>query len=128
MTPRPRSHHQPPAWTARSAPIRVPRRRNDINLEILDDEGILVAPDGGIHRLNSTALLVWEFCNGRTTTLQIADRLSRVYRIDADTALDHVEETVAAFAQLDLFTTADAEDEASTEPNADPSTAPEAES
>lgn len=123
MTPRP-SRHQPPAWTARSAAIGVPRRRDDVNLEILDDEGILVAPDGGVHRLNSTALLVWEFCNGRTTTLQIADRLSRVYRIDADTALDHVEETVAAFAQLDLFLGADTGDDASTEPQTDSSTNP----
>lgn len=102
-------HRRSPAWTARSAAIRAPRRRDDVDVEILDDEGILVAPDGGIHRLNSTALLVWEFCNGRTTTLQIAERLARTYRIDAETALDHVEETIAALAQLDLFAAQGAE-------------------
>jgi len=95
--------HNSPAWTGRSANILVPRRRDDARLEILDDEGILVAPNGGVHRLNHTALLVWEFCTGHVTTLQIAKRLSRVYRVDSDTALDHVEETVAAFAELDLF-------------------------
>jgi hypothetical protein len=102
MTPRPH-RHQPAAWTGNGAAIRVPPRRNDILVEILDDEGILVAPDGGVHRLNSTALLVWESCNGRTTTRQIADRQAQLYCIDAETALDHVEETVAAFAQLGLF-------------------------
>ena len=127
MTSQP-PRHRPPAWTARSAAICVPQRRNDINLEILDDEGILVAPDGGVHRLNSTALLVWEFCNGRTTTLQIADRLSRVYRIDAETALDHVEETVAAFAQLNLFSGSEVENEETPPMNGGSATLPGANS
>jgi hypothetical protein len=102
MTPRPH-RHQPAAWTGSEAAICAPRRRNDVGLEILDDEGILVAPDGGVHRLNSTALLVWESCNGRTTSHQIADRQVQVYGIDAETALGHVEETLAGFAQLGLF-------------------------
>ena len=97
---------QPPTWTSRAAAILAPPRRRDLVVENLDSEGILVDPlDGGVHRLNYTALFVWELCDGKTTTHEIARKLADTFDVDPDHAQDHVEETIAAMAGLKLFQT-----------------------
>ncbi len=91
----------PPAWYAREARIPLPRRRADIVAEPIGGEVILTDPrTGEIHRLNPTAVEVWQGCDGRTTTCEIARRFADRCDIDVDDALDCVEETVALLAQL----------------------------
>lgn len=55
------------------------------------------------HRLNQSALDVWQRCDGRKTTLDLAHRLTETYEIDEETALDHVEQLVAMFAEANLL-------------------------
>jgi hypothetical protein len=93
----------PPAWTSAAADLVLPRARADLVLEPLDDEALLVAPAGAIHRLNATALFVWRHCDGRTALHTLADRLTRQFEVDFATARRHVEETLALFAELGLL-------------------------
>jgi hypothetical protein len=94
------------SWTSRHANIVVPRRRHDLIVEELDGQAILSDPvDGSTHRLNATALEVWQWCDGRRTTRQIAERLTARYEVEYEIALNHVDELMASFAQLHLFET-----------------------
>jgi len=94
---------EPPRWTARAAAIAAPRRRADLVEDELDGEAILSdVRTGGIHRLNETALIVWRWCDGRTTTLQIARGLTRQYDVGLEIALDHVEQLLVLFAEAGL--------------------------
>ncbi len=94
----------PPCWTSRDAVIVAPRRRDDLIPEELDGEVFLFDPqDGATHRLNPTALAVWRRCDGQTTTRQIAEQLTHTYDVGFDTALDHVDQLVASFAELRML-------------------------
>lgn len=98
----------PPAWTTQAAEITAPGRLTDVRVERLDDEALVITPTGAVHRLNATALLVWEHCDGTRTTLGIAELLTRAFEVDFETALAHVEEAIALFAELGLFAAGDA--------------------
>ncbi len=94
---------EPPSWTVRAGAIAAPRRRADLVEDELDGEAILSdVRTGGIHRLNETALIVWRWCDGRTTTLQIARGLTRQYDVSLEIALDHVEQLLVLFAEAGL--------------------------
>ena len=90
-------------WTARDLFIPPPRRK-DLSVEILDEEAILYDPaTGQTHRLSRSALDVWQQCDSRKTTLDLARRQTEIYDIDQETALDHVEQLVALFAEAGLL-------------------------
>ncbi len=91
-------------WTQRDAHIVVPPRRNDVVAEALDGQIILSDPDdGATHRLNASATAVWQHCDGRTTTRQIAETITKEYDVDFDTALDHVEQVLVLLAELRML-------------------------
>lgn len=93
-------------WTSRRADIVIPRHRDDLVTEELDDEVIVYDPqDGATHRFNPTALEIWRQCDGQVTTRQMAGRLREQYDIDFETALDHVDQLLVSFAELHLFET-----------------------
>lgn len=95
---------KPAPWTACAAEIIAPRRRSGMLIEELDGEALLSDPASGhTHRLNHTALAIWRQCDGRTSTRQIAETMTRAYEIDADTALDHVEQLLILLAEVNLF-------------------------
>lgn len=90
-------------WTSRDVFI-PPRRRKDLLVEILDEEAILYDPaTAQTHRLSQSALDVWQQCDSRTTTLDLARRQTEIYDIDQETALDHVEQLVAWFVEAGLL-------------------------
>jgi len=94
-----------PNWTTRDARFFCPRRRDDIIQNEVDGEAILYdSRTDNTHRLNQTALAVWKRCDGAATTLQIAWQLVDAYDIQIETALDHVHELLAVFAESDLLT------------------------
>lgn len=100
---RPGMEMEPPRWTVRAGAIAALRRRADLVEDELDGEAILSdVRTGGIHRLNETALIVWRWCDGRTTTLQIACGLTRQYDVGLEIALDHVEQLLVLFAEAGL--------------------------
>jgi len=91
-------------WTLRDAEIITPCQCDDIVEEQLDHEAILVHPTSGhVHQLNETALSVWRSCDGYTTTRQIAKQMTDIYDVDFEDALDHVDQLVALFAELNLL-------------------------
>ena len=91
-------------WASRGTTYVPPVRRFDVSQEHLDGEAILVDPrDGNSHRLNQTSLAVWKWCDGASSTKQIAERLTEVYDVGFDDALDHVNQLVALFAELQLL-------------------------
>jgi hypothetical protein len=93
-------------WTARSAVIVAPRARSDLAVETLDSEALLLdARLGDTHRLNETALFVWQRCDGETATREIARQLTACYDVDMETALGCVDQLIVRFAALRLFET-----------------------
>lgn len=91
-------------WTSRDATIVVPPRREDVVVNEHDDEVVISIPaDGSTYHLNPTAVLVWERCNGRSTTRDIAQHLADTYDVTFDEALNDVEELVLWLTQSTLL-------------------------
>ena len=90
-------------WTARDMFVPPPRRI-DLSVEILDGEALLYDPvTGQTHRLGQGPLKVWQQCDGNRTTKALAQRQTEIFDIDFETALDHVEQLVALFAETGLL-------------------------
>lgn len=90
-------------WTAQST-FSPPSRRKDLVVEIMEGEAMLYDPaTAHTHRLNQSALAVWQQCDGRKTTIDLAHLLTETYAIDQETVLDHVEQLVAMFAEANLL-------------------------
>ncbi len=90
-------------WTTQAV-IVAPAPRRDVVEQELDAEVLLFDPlNGSTYRLNQTALAVWRACDGRMTTRDIAGRQTDVFDVDFATALDHVEQLVAMFAESELL-------------------------
>ena len=90
-------------WTARDL-FTPPPRRTDLSVEILDGEAILYDPViDQTHRLSQGALNVWQQCDGNKTTQALAHGQTEIFDTDFETALDHVEQLVAVFAEAGLL-------------------------
>lgn len=90
-------------WTARDLFIPPPRR-TDLAVETLDGEALLYDPaTGQTHRLSHGALSVWQQCDGNRTTKTLAQNQTEIFDIDFETALDHVEQLIALFAEGGLL-------------------------
>ena len=59
--------------------------------------------EGSTFHLNVTVALVWEQCDGRRTTRDIATELTDVYDVVFDDALNDVEEIVVWLADCCLL-------------------------
>ncbi len=91
-------------WTSRNATIVVPPRRQDVVVNEHDDEVVVSRPDdGSTYHLNPTACFVWERCDGRSTTRDIAQQLADAYEVTFDEALNDVEELVLWFFESTLL-------------------------
>jgi hypothetical protein len=55
-----------------------PRRRPDLHEVRLDDELVLLHPDGNVHRLDRSATAVFDLCDGVRTVAEIVGVLSEV--------------------------------------------------
>ena len=81
-----------------------PFRRDHLHVEELDGKAVLFDPKThNMYLLNQTALAVFRRCDGRTTTRQLAESLTKTYRVAFEAALDHVEQLVALFAASQLL-------------------------
>lgn len=93
----------PTRWTDGVAPI-VPASRFDVRVEVVGDEAVVY--DGkstNTFHFNPPALSVWRQCDGKTTTEEMAQRQTACFDVDEKTALDHVEQLVAKFAEAGLL-------------------------
>lgn len=95
---------QPKGHWARRMVVIAPRRRAGISERVLEAEAMLYdGQTGCTHRMNETALAIWRLCDGARTTHDIAAELETQYAVDADSALDDVEQTLAVFARAGLL-------------------------
>ncbi len=91
-------------WASRDAAIVAPPRRRDVIIHKHDDEVVVSLPvEGSTFHLNGTAAFVWEQCDGRRTTRDIATALSDDYDVTFDDALNDVEELVVWLAESCLL-------------------------
>lgn len=91
------------SWTTQMA-LAPPSRRADLSVEDFEGELVLSDPrNGHVYRLNLTAAEVWRLCDGRRSTNEIAEHLTRIYEVESETALDHVEQITALFSQSELI-------------------------
>ena len=81
-----------------------PTRRMNVNVRFVDNEFIVLDRQSGlIHRLNRTAGYIWERCNGRSTTLDIASQLARDFEVPSDVATADTLSCVEQLQTLNLL-------------------------
>ncbi|MBI4718595.1 MAG: HPr-rel-A system PqqD family peptide chaperone [Planctomycetes bacterium] len=81
-----------------------PRRRDGVIGHELDGEALLYDPvTADTHRLNATAFFIWNACDGRHDRRAIARHIAEHYDVSAAVALEHVEETLRRFEDLNLL-------------------------
>ena len=92
----------PPSWA--DAEIPMPLRRNGVRDYQIDGEAVLLDPKTHkVFLLNQTALAVWRRCDGQATIRQVAQSLTKTYRVVFEAALDHVAQLIALFAASQLL-------------------------
>jgi hypothetical protein len=82
-----------------------PRRPHALGRDeaiVVDDE-VVVVRDHGIHRLNATAALVWERCDGETDLEAIAHRLAQEFDAPFTAVLADVENVVEELTSRELL-------------------------
>ena len=93
-----------PEWTNIQATVIVPRKRDDVVVEWIDDEAIICDPvNGCTFHFNATALEVWSQCDGQRTTQELAEEMTQLYDVAFELALDDVEQLVVLFTECGLF-------------------------
>ena len=81
-----------------------PKRRNDVNVRILDGEAVVLDRQAGlIHQLNQTASYIWDRCDGQFTVAEIANQLAAAFDVDADTAVHDVATAIQELHRLRLL-------------------------
>ena len=86
-----------------------PAGRDDVILRQLDDEWVIYdSLSQELHVLNQTAALVWLYCTGDKTSIDIVAALQRVFEdeVSADRLASDVDRALKKFHELRLFTRA----------------------
>ncbi len=95
--------------TMRGAPERVAsessvRRRADVRVHRLDDEGLVYDPrSSDTHHLNATAMFIWSRCDGLHTCHAMADALAGQFDVSERAAFEHVDRTIEEFHKRRLL-------------------------
>jgi len=88
-------------------PTRRPRRRTDLTVHELDGEALIFDPSSGdTHRLNETALMIWQSCDGTHDTDSITKRLTAEYDVSKTEARTHTENTLIRLRECALLESA----------------------
>gem|GEM_PF-2638143 len=95
---------EPSLVEASHASIRPPKRRDDLTIRTVDGETVVLDRQGGlVHQFNVTASFIWQHCDGKTTSHEIANDLVERYPVDFETALQNVGEIVKQLYDLGLL-------------------------
>jgi len=87
-----------------------PQRRFDLLCRIVEGETVILNRAGGVlHRLNPTASLIWECCDGTSAVDDIVARITSTYDVDFMTCRNDVIETIIRLDSLNLLTRKNAE-------------------
>ena len=82
----------------------LPTRRSDLETRTVDEEVVILdLANGNVHRLNATASLVWNDCDGQRTVTDIATRLAARFHLTADDVISDVTAAITDLEQLGLL-------------------------
>ena len=82
----------------------APRERPGLLVRVVDGETVLLdRAQGLIHRLNGTASLIWERCNGERGVGEVAAAVASAFHVDLETAERDVTAAVQQLAALGLL-------------------------
>lgn len=83
-----------------------PVRKSDILIQEIGNEAFLYDPQQGhIHVLNTTAICVWNLCDGTHTVQEIVDQLCETYQFSSETDVyNDVIEILQTFTRLGTLT------------------------
>ncbi|MCP4513785.1 MAG: PqqD family protein [Delftia sp.] len=80
--------------------MNKPRRKADYRLEMIDNELLLFHPaQARILYCNQSASLIWQLCDGQSTTQEIVALLAAAFPEAADGIADDVQATLQQLAQ-----------------------------
>jgi len=79
-------------------PDYCPKRREDLLKRDLEDGCVLYdEKTSQVYTLNTTAALIWEYCDGRTAIEKIADEIAEVCSRSKEQMIQDVQKTIADF-------------------------------
>lgn len=88
-----------------------PLRVGHVYLRREDQEAAIYDPQTGqLHRLNATALAIWELCDGSTEVSEMVSAVSELTGISLDHALSDISTTIEHLHRLGLLVTAQLEE------------------
>ena len=90
------------------AQLPLPRRAAGLTVEHRHDDNVLTTPDGRAHRLNNTALALWELCDGSTAPSEMVQALDQFFDADRDEIDAAVGRILDDLAELGLVEWVDA--------------------
>ena len=81
-----------------------PRHREDLVLRESGDEMSVFDPSTGtLFKLNTTALAIWQACDGETTIDEITEALVELTGLDSEDLRPDVEEAIATMTEQGLL-------------------------
>src|SRR5262245_13702295 len=87
----------------------APRERPGLLVRVVDGETVVLdRAQGLIHRLNGSASLIWERCNGERGLLEVAAAVASAFHVDLETAERDVTAAIQQLAELGLLNGTDA--------------------
>jgi hypothetical protein len=87
--------------------LHFPRKRTDVETRIVDDEVVILdVVANRVHRLNRSASVIWQWCDGQHSVPDIAARLAEAHALPADAVLADVHTALAELERLGLLLTA----------------------
>ena len=82
----------------------VPARRSDVHVREIDNEALLYDPaTGSSHRLNETALFIWQRCDGCHGADELVALTARAYEVSPEEASRAVLELLDALERQRLI-------------------------
>jgi hypothetical protein len=76
-------------------PSALPRRRDDVQSAVIDNEIVLLDSKGSqAGYLNATAAAIWQLCDGTRSAADIAATLAQLVDQPADSLVADVEQTI----------------------------------
>lgn len=93
--------------TMRSMP-RAPRQRPGLLVRVVDGETVVLdRAKGLIHRLNGSASVIWDRCNGERGLSEMAVTVASAFHVDLETAERGVTVAIQQLGELGLLDAGD---------------------
>jgi len=83
-----------------------PKGREDLLKRDLEDGCVLYdEKTSQVYTLNTTAALIWEYCDGKTTIKEIADEIADVCSCSREDMIKDIQKTITDFDEKSLLHT-----------------------